>query len=91
MDWKSLTFITNNNEKNEFGRAGGTFGRSPNATNGDFLDPISSEFNADSNAHIHLAWNWWESAKKRDLSQFRQNKLEIRTRNTLGLSGEFYY
>ena len=55
--------------------------------NRDFLDPISSEFNADSNAHIHLAWKWKESAQKRGLSQFKQNELEIRTRNTLGLSG----
>ena len=34
-----------------------TFGRSPNFTNGTFLDSISSQFNALSNAHIHLAEN----------------------------------
>ena len=77
MDWKSLTFITNNNEKNKFARVGVTFGRSPNATNGDFFDPISSEFNADSNAHIHLAWKWRKGAQKRDLSQIRRNKLKL--------------
>ena len=51
------------------------FGRRPNITNGDFLELISSKFNAKSNTHVYLAQKRKESAKNGDLLRY----VDIRT------------
>ena len=46
------------------------FERSPNITNGDFLEPISSKFNAKSNAHAHSGKKRQERAQNGDLLRY---------------------
>ena len=64
-----------------------TFGRSPDATCGTFLAPVSSKFNGESNAHTHLVCRRRESSKNRDFSRNGKIFLKSRTCPGLGLEG----
>ena len=64
-----------------------TFGRSPDATCGTFVAPVSSKFNGESNAHTHLVCRRRESSKNRDFSRNGKIFLKSRTCPGLGLKG----
>ena len=55
-----------------------TFGRTPNATYGTFVAPVSSKFTGESNPHIHLVYRRRESSKNRDFS--RNGKIFLKSR-----------
>ena len=63
----------------------------PNVTYGNFLVPVSSKFNGESNAHTHLVCRWRQSSKNRDFSRNGKIFLKSRTCPGLGLEGLKWY